>query len=590
MQDWMRPREPPSGPVRGDPRYTPPDFDPTTSREPPKLDLVARRLSSGVSLRRSRADWPIVARGRRHVHPRGDPARGRRHVRRRGRGRLPPPVLADAPPVTGGIEVTRVGRRGPGPMRPTRRPRRRSRRRFGPVRGRIVRTATIRLVRAPGPAGGGVRDLAMFGYAEGIDEHATHRRRRLAGRRRHRRNGQVPVAVSEQRRRGARPAGRPATSGWRAGSIRDSFVPRPGRRHLPHRRSGGSVLAGRAAGARGRASRADGSSRQRPVHDDAAETSSTRTHRDPGRPRLARDPRLRLRSTLADVDPLGCRSRGPARASRAARRGELADVTRHDRPAGDPGERTGQSLLVSRAGVLVLTIQLVILAVYAVLLSAALLDRASPGRHDDAPLARGRHVGGSPGWPQRRGCVLDRRGRRHRSVAGARRRSTLFDLVGPLADIGLRLDPAVGVRCVRRGGRARAALPGRADTAGLPCPHGRWRGVQGGMARGQTRGVGQRLGLDLALLVVAAIGLFQLRQYGGPLTRVGEGHASASTRCSSRHPPSGCSPARSSRSGSSRSPPGCSNAERSVAAASSRPSAPGRWRGVRCATPEPRCC
>ena len=38
------------------------------------------------------------------------------------------------------------------------------------------------------------------------------------------------------------------------------------------------------------------------------------------------------------------------------------------------------------------------------------------------------------------------------------------------------------------------------------------------MARGQTRSVGQRLGLDIALLIVAAIGLFQLRQYGGPLT------------------------------------------------------------------------
>ena len=42
--------------------------------------------------------------------------------------------------------------------------------------------------------------------------------------------------------------------------------------------------------------------------------------------------------------------------------------------------------------------------------------------------------------------------------------------------------------------------------------------MQGGLARGPTRNIGQRLGLDIALLVVAAIGLFQLRQYGGPLT------------------------------------------------------------------------
>ena len=43
--------------------------------------------------------------------------------------------------------------------------------------------------------------------------------------------------------------------------------------------------------------------------------------------------------------------------------------------------------------------------------------------------------------------------------------------------------------------------------------------VRGSLARGETQGVGQRLGLDIALLVVAAIGLWQLRLYGAPLTR-----------------------------------------------------------------------
>ena len=43
--------------------------------------------------------------------------------------------------------------------------------------------------------------------------------------------------------------------------------------------------------------------------------------------------------------------------------------------------------------------------------------------------------------------------------------------------------------------------------------------VRGSLARGETQGVGQRLGLDIALLVVAGIGLWQLRLYGAPLTR-----------------------------------------------------------------------
>ena len=47
--------------------------------------------------------------------------------------------------------------------------------------------------------------------------------------------------------------------------------------------------------------------------------------------------------------------------------------------------------------------------------------------------------------------------------------------------------------------------------------------VHGKVARGETAGIGQRLGLDLALVAVAAIGLWQLRHYGAPLTRSVQG-------------------------------------------------------------------
>ena len=87
-----------------------------------------------------------------------------------------------------------------------------------------------------------------------------------------------------------------------------------------------------------------------------------------------------------------------------------------------------------------LTIQLVILAVYAVLLSAALLVEH---RRVDTTMLRSRGAGSVriAGMAAAEGVVL--------VVAAvvigpwlALGALHLFDLVGPLADIGLRLDPA----------------------------------------------------------------------------------------------------------------------------------------------------
>ena len=212
---------------------------------------------------------------------------------------------------------------------------------------------------------------------------------------------------------------------------------------------------------------------------------------------------------------------GDLRARVEAVKGRI-DATTGGRPAvtvttGLPGilDRTEQSLLVSRAGVLVLTIQLVILAVYAVLLSAALLVEH---RRIDTTMLRSRGAG-----PYRIAEMAAAEGLVLVIVAVivgpwlALASLHLFDVVGPLADIGLGLDPVVGADAY-----VAAAAAGLLCLVALTLPAflsaRSLAGVQGGLARGPTRNLGQRLGLDIALLVVAAIGLFQLRQYGGPLT------------------------------------------------------------------------
>ena len=43
------------------------------------------------------------------------------------------------------------------------------------------------------------------------------------------------------------------------------------------------------------------------------------------------------------------------------------------------------------------------------------------------------------------------------------------------------------------------------------------------LSRGETASIGQRLGLDVALLAIAGIGLWQLRHYGAPLTQSVQG-------------------------------------------------------------------
>ena len=181
---------------------------------------------------------------------------------------------------------------------------------------------------------------------------------------------------------------------------------------------------------------------------------------------------------------------------------------------------TDRSLLVSRSGVLLLTIQLVVLAAYAALLSASLLVEH---RRVGTAMLRSRGAGTREivGLSLIEGLVI--------TVAAALLAPwlasaflRLFNVTGPLADISMTIEPGVTIDAF-----VAAAAGAAICLAALLLPAFRSArsvaGVQGDVSRGPTRGLAQRVGLDIALLAVAAIGLWQLRLYGAPLTQTVQG-------------------------------------------------------------------
>ena len=179
-----------------------------------------------------------------------------------------------------------------------------------------------------------------------------------------------------------------------------------------------------------------------------------------------------------------------------------------------------RSLLVSRTGVLLLTIQLVALAAYAVLLSASLLVEH---RRVETAMLRSRGAGRTRivGLALIEGLLLTVPAALAAPwLAAAALRA--FNLGGPLAEIGLAIEPEVTSDAYLAGAVAAAVclialtVPAFLTTRSFAAVHGK-------VARGETAGIGQRLGLDLALVAVAAIGLWQLRHYGAPLTRSVQG-------------------------------------------------------------------
>jgi hypothetical protein len=183
-------------------------------------------------------------------------------------------------------------------------------------------------------------------------------------------------------------------------------------------------------------------------------------------------------------------------------------------------DATGRAVLVSRGGVLVLVAQFAILATYAISLVAgilldrrraglALLEARGAGIRQTGALALGEAV--LLALPTVILAPI-------LSVALVRALGAL----GPLAGTRIGAEAVLGPLPV-----AAALVAVGAGIAGLVIPallpRGATAGMRAAINRPSSRTLPQRLGLDLALVALAAVGLWQLRLYGALLTRDARG-------------------------------------------------------------------
>lgn len=181
---------------------------------------------------------------------------------------------------------------------------------------------------------------------------------------------------------------------------------------------------------------------------------------------------------------------------------------------------TQRSLLVSGTNLALLVVQLAVLAGYAVVLVALLLV---DHRRTTTSLLLSRGSG-----PSRIALLALVEGLVvvvPAVVVGpwlALAAVHVLDVAGPLASIGLAIAPhvtaqsyaaavVIGAVCI-----ALLALPAVLSTRAFAAE-------QRGLSRQETRPFAQRVGLDVAILAVAGIGLWQLRLYGAPLSRTVRG-------------------------------------------------------------------
>lgn len=173
-----------------------------------------------------------------------------------------------------------------------------------------------------------------------------------------------------------------------------------------------------------------------------------------------------------------------------------------------------RSLLVTRAAVLLLTIQLTILSAYALVLTAGLLTEQR--RAEYALLsARGISRAQMLAMATLEGLLLAIPA----VVAGpwlAALSLRLLNVAGPLAGIGLSLHPIVNRNAYL------LAIAG-----GIVCLLALVRPAlfppKGPRQRAPGSSLWQRAGLDVGLLVLAAIAYWQLKHYGAPLTQTARG-------------------------------------------------------------------
>jgi hypothetical protein len=171
--------------------------------------------------------------------------------------------------------------------------------------------------------------------------------------------------------------------------------------------------------------------------------------------------------------------------------------------------------LVSRGGVLLLTIQFAILAGYAIILVAGMLIER---RRVEVALLRSRGAGTTHLAAMAFGEALllaipAALIAPYLAVAVVQALGT----IGPLADAGI-----ASTATVDNDARIVAALAAAACVVALTLPSllsgGNPAGVRARLSRQVGRTLPQRIGIDVVLVALAAIGLWQLRLYGSPLT------------------------------------------------------------------------
>lgn len=179
-----------------------------------------------------------------------------------------------------------------------------------------------------------------------------------------------------------------------------------------------------------------------------------------------------------------------------------------------------RATLVSRSGVLLLTIQFAILAAYAIILVAGMLIER---RRVEVALLRSRGASTAHLTAMAFGEAL------MLAIPAAIVAPwlavavvQLLGSVGPLAEAGIAATATVdsGVMIV-------AGLAAAACVIALTVPSmtssGNPAGIRARLSRQVGRTLAQRLGIDLVLVVLAVIGLWQLRLYGSPLTENARG-------------------------------------------------------------------
>jgi ABC-type lipoprotein release transport system permease subunit len=179
-----------------------------------------------------------------------------------------------------------------------------------------------------------------------------------------------------------------------------------------------------------------------------------------------------------------------------------------------------QAVLVSRSGVLLLTVQFAVLAGYAVFLVAGLLVER---RRAEVALLRAR---GATSAHLITMALIEALliAVPAAIIAPALAAALVMALgqIGPLASAGIVDRIEIGPATYLAAGAA-AAIGVVALTLPSVLATGNLAGVRAAIGRQGSSTLPQRLGIDLVLIVLALIALWQLRLYGAPLTRNARG-------------------------------------------------------------------